>query len=103
MACASLAQSRYGSRAVMATAVPTPRFNFVLLIPHAHEPMFVQALLARAAVEALDGGVVGWFAGSTEVNLDFALIGPATHRLGNELAAAVFLRPLALLSIRVRY
>lgn len=51
--------------------------------------MFVQAFLAQPSVETFDHRVIGWLARSTEVNLDFAFIGPAIHRLADEFAAVV--------------
>ena len=49
----------------------------------------VQALVAEAAVERLDEGVVGRLAGSREVERDAVSVGPPVKGLRNELRAIV--------------
>ena len=57
MAFASLAQS--GTTLAIA---PGSRFNLVLRVLQAHEPTFVQTLLAQPSSKAFDHRVIGWFA-----------------------------------------
>lgn len=74
---------------MLATAVPAPRFNLELRVPPAYEPMFVQVILAKPAIEASDLVVVGPFPRPTEVNCDFVFVSPAIQHFADELAAVV--------------
>ena len=69
--------------------VPASGFNFVLRVLQAHEPVFVQTLLAPPAVKALHHGVVGGLVWPAEVQLYPAFISPFVHDLADELAAVI--------------
>jgi len=53
------------------------------------EPVFVQALIAEFAVEALDVAVLHRSPRRDEVQLDSVLIGPLVHHLADELRPVV--------------
>lgn len=51
--------------------------------------MFVEALVAQAAVERFDVGILVRFARFNQAQLDAMLVGPSNHRLTAELLAVV--------------
>lgn len=53
------------------------------------EPVAVQALVAKPAIEALDEGVVGWFARPREIERDAAGVGPQIQVARDRLAALI--------------
>ena len=69
--------------------VSTPILHFHAGVVKAHKPMRVQALGPKLAVEGFNEAVVGWFAGSREVQTDIALIRPQIKITRNELRTLV--------------
>ncbi len=65
-------------RAVGATSmvVDLPRFDEQLGIGQACEPVDIEALVAKTAVEALDEGILNGLTGIDELQLDLVLVGP---------------------------
>jgi hypothetical protein len=57
----------------------------VLRIRKRQEPVSVQTFGAELAVKALDERIVGWFAGTREVQRDTLGIGPQVQIVGDEL------------------
>jgi hypothetical protein len=60
--------------------VDPPVFDDLAGLADAGEPVLVQAFLAVSAVETLDVGVLGRFAGIDEIQLDAVIIGPSVKR-----------------------
>lgn len=56
--------------------VPAPNLHLLPGIFKVHEPVGIQALRPEASVEGLDERVVGWFAGSREVQRHTPGVGP---------------------------
>src|SRR5215471_19875707 len=69
--------------------VLAPILHLFASVCKAQGPVCVQALGSEQAVERLDEGVVGRFAGPREVERDTALIGPQIQITRNKLSAMV--------------
>ncbi len=75
-------------RADMVVVVP-PHFTFMPSIGQAQEPICVETLCPDPAVERLRKGIVGWFAGPTEVQHNIMLVGPQIEILRDELGTLI--------------
>ena len=75
-------------RSVLVVVVP-PFFDARPGVAHGQEPGSVEALLAKPAIERLDVGVVGRFAGAGEVELDLVEIGSLVEQPAGEFRAIV--------------
>ena len=69
--------------------VPSPGLDLGSGIVQRQEPVGVQALVAQAAVEALDERIIGRLARAAEVERYAVLIGPAVQCLRDKLRAIV--------------
>src|SRR6188768_2464857 len=69
--------------------VVPPDGDFGSCMAERHEPVLVEALIAKLAIEALDESVLGGLAGLNEVQSHLVLIGPSVEGLANELRAIV--------------
>jgi hypothetical protein len=67
--------------------VSAPILYFFLGVRKAEEPVGVEAFGPDATVEGFDERIVGWLAGSREVQRDAALLGPQVKIARHELAA----------------
>ena len=56
--------------------VAPPSFDDRFGVFHGFEPMHVQALVAQRSIEGLHVTVIGRFAGPTEIDAGFAVVGP---------------------------
>ncbi len=74
---------------MMLIVVPPKRVDLLLRILDGREPMHVQTLFAESSVERFDGGIVGWFAQTTEVEDHAVRVRPQIHRGADELRAVV--------------
>ena len=70
--------------------VPAPRVEDAPGILDAGKPVFVEALIAEFAIEALDVRVLGRFSGSGEVDTPSVLVGPLVKGLACELGSVVY-------------
>src|SRR5438105_15406109 len=61
--------------------VSTPSLAFSACLVEAEEPIGVQALSSKLAVQAFDECIVGRLAGPAEVESDAVLVSPAVERL----------------------
>ena len=61
----------------------------VLRIRKRQEPVSVQTFSAELAVKALDERIVGWFAGTREVQRDTLGIGPQVQIVGDKLRTLI--------------
>ena len=66
-----------------------PRFDEQLGIGQAGEPVDIEALVAKTAVEALDEGVLDGLAGVDELQLDLLLIGPVIEHPARQFRSVV--------------
>jgi len=64
-----------------------PDFFFCIL--ERKEPIDVQALIAKAAVEGFDERIIRWFSGSREVQRHLVVVGPLVQRLRDEFTPVV--------------
>lgn len=69
--------------------VPPPRLDLVPRVGQRQEPVRVQALVAQAAVERLDQGIVDRLARSGEVDLDPIQVGPLIKHATGKLRSVV--------------
>jgi hypothetical protein len=75
-------------RASLVVVCP-PFFDDLASVSEGEEPVFVQALVAQPAVEALDVGVLDGLAGIDEAQANTVLIGPLVEGLAGQLGAVV--------------
>jgi hypothetical protein len=73
----------------LGVVLEAPRLDDLASVVERVEPVGVQALVAEAAIEALDEGVLRRGAGLDEVQCDAALVGPLVEGVGDELRAVV--------------
>ena len=69
--------------------VNPPGFDEELSIGQIGEPVGVEAFVPKAAIEALDEGVLDWLTGIDELQLDVVLVGPLVEDLTGQLRAVV--------------
>ncbi len=84
-------RSQISKRAVRAlrVVVDSPVFDLEACTRHGWEAVLGEALVAEAAVEALDVCVLGWFAGLDEVQNHAVAHGPVVQRHRDELGPVV--------------
>jgi hypothetical protein len=79
---------------MMLIVVPPKRVDLLLRVLERREPMDVQALLSKPAIEGFDRGVVRRLAAAAEVEDDAVGVRPEVHRGADELGAVVAVDPL---------
>ena len=68
---------------------PAASFNLGPRVVNRFEPVDVETFVPERAVEGLDEGIVGWLAGSAEVELHTVVMGPEIHHPPGEFATVV--------------
>src|SRR5207245_10062392 len=69
--------------------VQAPGFDDLARLSQAEEPVLIETLVAEPAGEALDVGILVWFAGLDEVQPDALRVGPRIERSADELGSIV--------------
>jgi hypothetical protein len=69
--------------------VDLPFVDLFTRVSHRQEPGSIQALLAKPIVKRFDVGVIRWFSGSGEGELDLFEIGPLVKQPAGELRPVV--------------
>src|SRR6184192_2790837 len=69
--------------------IDPPLLDDPACIVEVEEPVLVEALVAKLAVEAFDVGILDWLAGADEVQLHPDPVGPGVEGLPGELWAVV--------------
>ena len=90
MRCQSeLLRCQVAERAVRSLGVvlDSPVLNDLSCVRHRQEPVFIQALVPEAPVEALDVGVLDRLARSDEAEYHMMLVGPRSEALGSRALA----------------
>ena len=96
MPCEHLIRGQTAQRTVRSEAVVIvlERLDLFLRAVERKEPIHIQTLITKAAVERLDERIIRRFSGPREVQRHFILVGPLVQRFGDELAAVVDLDAL---------
>src|ERR1044072_3311560 len=85
----SSSQTRQGTMRPEAIILFLKQLDFFFCILERKEPIDVQALIAKAAVEGFDERIIRWFSGPREVQRHLVVVGPLVQRLRDELDAVV--------------
>ena len=86
-------QTRQGTMWSEAIILFLKQLDFFFRILERKEPVDVQALIAKAAVEGFNERIIRWFSGPREVQRHLVVISPLVQRLRDELASVVDLNP----------
>ena len=86
-----LTRGQVAERAVrtMVIVIPTPRFDDGFRVVQRCELMHVETLVAQAAVERFDVGVIRRFSGPREIELQAAIERPRFEGFRHELRAVI--------------
>lgn len=66
-----------------------PQLDLAPSVVQRQEPVFIQALLAKAAIEALDHGVIRRCPTAGEVEFHDMLVHPSVHDVAGEFTAVI--------------